>query len=106
MPKASPVFATAARSFAAKPVVPSGDVVIPELADTLEWVLDSPPTVHQFDEPPVSFTNPNALIFTKFTLILSHHLILFVVSQIFLFFLLQIVVEIEHLENLVVAEDH
>ena len=44
------------RSFAAAaPKAPSGDVVIPELVDTLEWVLDSPPTVHQFDEPPVSF---------------------------------------------------
>lgn len=33
---------------------PSADVVIPELVSTLEWVLDSPPNVHQFDEPPVS----------------------------------------------------
>ncbi len=33
----------------------SKDVVIPELVDTLEWVLESPPNVHQFDEPPVSF---------------------------------------------------
>ena len=32
---------------------PSGDVVIPEIVDTLEWVLDSPPNVHQFDEPPI-----------------------------------------------------
>jgi hypothetical protein len=30
------------------------DVIIPELADSLEWVLSSPPNVHQFDEPPVS----------------------------------------------------
>ena len=30
------------------------DVVIPDLVDSLEWVLDSPPNVHQFDEPPVS----------------------------------------------------
>ena len=35
---------------------PSADVVIPELVSTLEWVLDSPPNVHQFDEPPVSAT--------------------------------------------------
>ena len=32
---------------------PSGDVVVPEVVDTLEWILDSPPNVHQFDEPPV-----------------------------------------------------
>jgi heme/copper-type cytochrome/quinol oxidase subunit 1 len=32
---------------------PSGDVVIPELHDTLEWVLSSPPNVHQFEEPPI-----------------------------------------------------
>ena len=44
------------RNFGAGAKVPeSGDVVIPELVDTLEWVLDCPPTVHQFDEPPVSF---------------------------------------------------
>jgi len=33
---------------------PAGDVVIPDLVDTLEWILDSPCPVHQFDEPPVS----------------------------------------------------
>jgi|AntAceMinimDraft_12_1070368.scaffolds.fasta_scaffold256673_1 hypothetical protein len=38
------------RSFGAKA---STDVVIPELVDTLEWVLDCPPNIHQFDEPPV-----------------------------------------------------
>jgi hypothetical protein len=32
---------------------PSGDVVVPEIVDTLEWVLDSPPNIHQFDEPPI-----------------------------------------------------
>jgi hypothetical protein len=47
----------------------SGDVVIPELVDTLEWVIESPPNVHQFDEPPLvievehlkalKFTDPN-----------------------------------------------
>jgi hypothetical protein len=30
------------------------NVVIPGFVDTLEWVLDSPPNVHQFEEPPVS----------------------------------------------------
>ena len=34
----------------------SPDVVIPELHDTLEWVLSSPPSVHQFEEPPVSWS--------------------------------------------------
>lgn len=34
------------------PVAPEG-CVIPELVDTLEWVLDSPPNVHQFEEPPI-----------------------------------------------------
>jgi len=45
------------RSFGASaiatPVDSSSDVVIPELVDTLEWVLDSPPNVHQFEEPPI-----------------------------------------------------
>ena len=41
------------RTFAA-PAAPSGDVVVPELVDTLEWVIESPPNIHQFDEPPVS----------------------------------------------------
>lgn len=48
---------------------PADDVVVPELVDTLEWVLASPPNVHQFDEPPI-------------------------------------VVEIEHLDNLIIDEDH
>lgn len=41
------------RTFAT-PAAPSGDVVVPELVDTLEWVIESPPNIHQFDEPPVS----------------------------------------------------
>jgi hypothetical protein len=32
-----------------------GKIVIPSLHDTLEWVLDTPPNVHQFEEPPVIF---------------------------------------------------
>mmetsp|Transcript_281 Transcript_281/g.347 ORF Transcript_281/g.347 Transcript_281/m.347 type:complete len:93 (-) Transcript_281:78-356(-) len=28
-------------------------IIEPELFDTLEWVLDSPPNVHQFEEPPI-----------------------------------------------------
>lgn len=29
------------------------DVVIPELHQTLEWCLSTPPPVHQFEEPPL-----------------------------------------------------
>ena len=29
------------------------DVVVPETVDTLEWVLDSPPPLHQFEESPI-----------------------------------------------------
>ena len=28
-------------------------VVLPELVETLEWVLDSPPPLHQFEESPI-----------------------------------------------------
>ncbi len=31
-----------------------GETIVPSLVDTLEWVLDTPPNVHQFEEPPVS----------------------------------------------------
>lgn len=44
---------TRALAGAASPPVSTSDVVIPECVDTLEWVLDSPPTLHQFDEPPI-----------------------------------------------------
>jgi len=47
-----------ARSFAGHAAAPStsssSDVVIPDLVDTLEWVISSPPPIHQFAEPPVS----------------------------------------------------
>ncbi|OQR98338.1 hypothetical protein THRCLA_21900 [Thraustotheca clavata] len=38
-------------SSAAKPV--DADVVIPDLHDTLEWTLSSPPPLHQFEESPI-----------------------------------------------------
>jgi hypothetical protein len=43
------------RSFSgpSKPAASTNDIVIPQLVDTLEWVVESPPNVHQFDEPPV-----------------------------------------------------
>ncbi len=31
------------------------DVVIPDIVNSLEWTLESPISVHQFDEPPVIF---------------------------------------------------
>jgi hypothetical protein len=38
---------------APKYVLNKDGVVIPELVESLEWLLDSPPNVHQFEEPPV-----------------------------------------------------
>ena len=66
-------------------------VAIPELVDSLEWLLDAPPNVHQFDEPPVSHTFAIVRLFCFFN---QKH-----------FFIFQIVVEIEHLENLKVVEE-
>lgn len=70
----------------------SSDVVIPELFDTLEWVLDSPPSVHQFDEPPVC-----AFFFMFFILNIENICVVLLVNQ--------IVVEIEHLKNLIIPDD-
>ena len=33
--------------------VANTEVVTPEVVDTLEWLLDSPPPLHQFDESPI-----------------------------------------------------
>ena len=61
-PAASP----AVRAFATAPGA-AGDVVVPELVDTLEWVIESPPNVHQFDEPPliVEIEHLNAMKFEE-----------------------------------------
>jgi heme/copper-type cytochrome/quinol oxidase subunit 1 len=40
------------RAFGAS-AVSEADVVIPEIVDTLEWLLASPPPLHQFEEPPM-----------------------------------------------------
>ena len=50
----APTPVSAATQTVAVPKVPD-DVVIPELVDSLEWVLDSPPNIHQFEEPPVIY---------------------------------------------------
>eukprot|EP01041_Mallomonas_annulata_P012492 gene12492-26299_t len=42
------------RFFAAHATPSSGDdVVIPEIVNSLEWTLETPLSVHQFDEPPI-----------------------------------------------------
>jgi hypothetical protein len=57
----------------AKPkfVLNADGVVIPEIVDTLEWVLELPVNVHQFDEPPVRrSTFETAAILQRLTLLL------------------------------------
>ena len=56
----------AVRAFATAPGA-AGDVVVPELVDTLEWVIESPPNIHQFDEPPliVEIEHLNAMTFEE-----------------------------------------
>lgn len=40
-------------SSTAAPASADDDVVIPEVHQTLEWCLSTPPPVHQFEEPPL-----------------------------------------------------
>ncbi|CAK4088413.1 unnamed protein product [Aphanomyces euteiches] len=43
-----------ARAFSSQaPTSHDADVVIPELSETLEWTLSSPPPLHQFEESPI-----------------------------------------------------
>ncbi|TMW69185.1 hypothetical protein Poli38472_001341 [Pythium oligandrum] len=44
-----------ARAFsaAAPPQDNDDEVVVPELHQTLEWILTSPPPLHQFEEAPI-----------------------------------------------------
>lgn len=41
------------RSMSTEAPKQDADVVIPELSSTLEWVLHSPPPLHQFEEAPI-----------------------------------------------------
>lgn len=88
------------RSFGASaiatPVASSSDVVIPELVDTLEWVLDSPPNVHQFEEPPVS--KRYRIFYYDCEPVTTQSIICLSLST-------QIIVEVEHLKNLKVSDD-
>lgn len=65
-------------------------IALPQLFPTLEWILDSPPNVHQFDEPPVSLI---------FIFLVENLFTLLFVNNIF-----KLIVEIEHLKNLKVEE--
>ncbi|KDO28757.1 hypothetical protein SPRG_19971 [Saprolegnia parasitica CBS 223.65] len=42
-----------AASFSSAPKPGDADVVIPDLHETLEWTLSSPPPLHQFEESPI-----------------------------------------------------
>ena len=42
------LLAPSARLFAT-----DAEIVVPDVVDTLEWTLTSPPPLHQFEEPPI-----------------------------------------------------
>ena len=41
------------RFLATEVVATDSEVVVPDVVDTLEWTLTSPPPLHQFEEPPI-----------------------------------------------------
>ncbi|DBA01763.1 TPA: hypothetical protein N0F65_010173 [Lagenidium giganteum] len=53
--RATVAFRPAAARFssAAAPQNNDDEVVVPELHQTLEWILESPPPLHQFEEAPI-----------------------------------------------------
>eukprot|EP00533_Pseudo-nitzschia_delicatissima_P012207 CAMPEP_0197263106 /NCGR_PEP_ID=MMETSP1432-20130617/934_1 /TAXON_ID=44447 /ORGANISM="Pseudo-nitzschia delicatissima, Strain UNC1205" /LENGTH=136 /DNA_ID=CAMNT_0042727527 /DNA_START=116 /DNA_END=526 /DNA_ORIENTATION=- len=44
---------TAARAFSSADLTSGENVVVPLIANSLEWALSSPPPLHQFTEPPL-----------------------------------------------------
>ncbi len=44
---------TAARALFSTELSPGENVVVPLIAQSLEWALSSPPPLHQFEEPPL-----------------------------------------------------
>lgn len=44
---------TATRAFSASDMAPGENVVVPLIANSLEFTLSSPPPLHQFEEPPL-----------------------------------------------------
>ena len=50
--RAAPQVVVLPRAFSTAEVA-DAQVVTPPTVDTLEWELDSPPTLHQFEEPPI-----------------------------------------------------
>eukprot|EP00529_Nitzschia_sp_RCC80_P033328 CAMPEP_0113461480 /NCGR_PEP_ID=MMETSP0014_2-20120614/11564_1 /TAXON_ID=2857 /ORGANISM="Nitzschia sp." /LENGTH=140 /DNA_ID=CAMNT_0000353245 /DNA_START=31 /DNA_END=453 /DNA_ORIENTATION=- /assembly_acc=CAM_ASM_000159 len=47
------IMRTAARAAFSTQMSPGDNVVVPLVANSLEWALSSPPPLHQFEEPPL-----------------------------------------------------